>query len=153
MLQKNRYLFRGRITERKFRDLLRLPSKINRKKHIPHDRTLYRDRAFDTRPGRPNLRGPKLRQGSHFPGFPEARKTSEQALTAVIQGEPASRHRFETAGERDRRRLHPAGGRAGSGDGPERALEEHRLQAVQGMSHGAPLVREPWRTTNGSASS
>ncbi|ATG37771.1 Transposase (plasmid) [Phaeobacter piscinae] len=28
---------------------------------------------------------PKLRQGSYFPGFLEARKTSEQALVAVIQ--------------------------------------------------------------------
>ena len=42
---------------------------------------------------------PKLRQGSYFPGFLEARKTSEQALVAVIHGEPAGRHRFETAGE------------------------------------------------------
>ena len=32
-----------------------------------------------------NLRVPKLRQGSYFPGFLEARKTSEQALVAVIQ--------------------------------------------------------------------
>ena len=32
-----------------------------------------------------NLRVPKLRQGSCFPGFLEARKTSEQALVAVIQ--------------------------------------------------------------------
>ena len=28
---------------------------------------------------------PKLRQGSYFPGFLEARRTSEQALVAVIQ--------------------------------------------------------------------
>ena len=34
-----------------------------------------------------NLKVPKLRQGSYFPGFLEARKTSEQALVAVIQGE------------------------------------------------------------------
>ncbi|QEW18474.1 Transposase [Marinibacterium anthonyi] len=32
-----------------------------------------------------NLRVPKLPQGSYFPGFLEARKTSEQALVAVIQ--------------------------------------------------------------------
>lgn len=45
----------------------------------------YRDRAFDTRLGTLNLRIPKLRQGSYFPPFLEARKTSEKALIAVIQ--------------------------------------------------------------------
>jgi len=32
-----------------------------------------------------NLRVPKLRQGSYFPGFLEARRTSEQALVTVIR--------------------------------------------------------------------
>jgi len=45
----------------------------------------YRDRAFDTRLGTLQLRIPKLRQGSYFPPFLEARKTSEKALVAVIQ--------------------------------------------------------------------
>ena len=45
----------------------------------------YRERALDTRLGTLNLRVPKLRQGSYFPGFLEVRKTSEQALVAVIQ--------------------------------------------------------------------
>jgi len=45
----------------------------------------YRERALDTRLGTLNLRVPKLRQGSYFPSFLEARKTSEQALVAVIQ--------------------------------------------------------------------
>ena len=45
----------------------------------------YRDRAFDTRLGTLNLRVPKLRQGSYFPGFLEPRRTSEKALVAVIQ--------------------------------------------------------------------
>jgi hypothetical protein len=44
----------------------------------------YRDRSLDTRLGTLNLKVPKLRQGSYFPGFLEARKTSEQALVAVI---------------------------------------------------------------------
>ncbi|BAI74141.1 transposase (plasmid) [Azospirillum sp. B510] len=44
----------------------------------------YRDRALDTRLGTLNLRIPK-RQGSYFPPFLEARKTSEKALVAVIQ--------------------------------------------------------------------
>jgi putative transposase len=45
----------------------------------------YRDRSRDTRLGTLNLRIPKLRQGSYFPPFLEARKTSEKALVAVIQ--------------------------------------------------------------------
>ena len=45
----------------------------------------YRDRSLVTRLGTLNLKVPKLRQGSYFPGFLEARKTSEQALVAVIQ--------------------------------------------------------------------
>lgn len=45
----------------------------------------YRDRALDTRLGTLNLRIPKLRQGSYFQPFLEARKTSEKALVAVIQ--------------------------------------------------------------------
>jgi putative transposase len=45
----------------------------------------YRDREFKTRLGSLNLRVPKLRQGSYFPGFLEPRRTSEKALVAVIQ--------------------------------------------------------------------
>jgi transposase-like protein len=45
----------------------------------------YRERALDTRLGTLNLKVPKLRQGSYFPGFLEPRKTSEKALVAVIQ--------------------------------------------------------------------
>src|SRR5438445_3315873 len=45
----------------------------------------YRDRALDTRLGALQLRIPKLRQGSYFPPFLEARKSSEKALIAVIQ--------------------------------------------------------------------
>jgi transposase-like protein len=45
----------------------------------------YRDRSLDTRLGELHLRIPKLRQGSYFPPFLEARKTSEKALVAVIQ--------------------------------------------------------------------
>jgi transposase-like protein len=45
----------------------------------------YRDRILDTRLGSLQLRIPKLRQGSYFPPFLEARKSSEKALIAVIQ--------------------------------------------------------------------
>src|SRR5215208_394200 len=46
----------------------------------------FRDRALDTRLGTLQLRIPKLRAGpSYFPPFLEPRKTSEEALVAVIQ--------------------------------------------------------------------
>jgi putative transposase len=45
----------------------------------------YRDRTLDTRLGQLNLRIPKLRTGSYFPPFLEARKTTEKALVSVIQ--------------------------------------------------------------------
>ena len=45
----------------------------------------YRARARDARLGSLQLRKPKLRQGSYFPPFLEARKVSEKALIAVIQ--------------------------------------------------------------------
>jgi len=45
----------------------------------------HRDRTLDTRLGTLQLRIPKPRQGSYFPPFLEPRKTSEQALVAVIQ--------------------------------------------------------------------
>ena len=45
----------------------------------------YRDRAWETRAGTVELRIPKLRRGSYFPGFLEPRRMAEKALTAVIQ--------------------------------------------------------------------
>ena len=44
-----------------------------------------RDRDWDTRAGTVELRIPKLRRGSYFPGFLEPRRMAEKALTAVIQ--------------------------------------------------------------------
>lgn len=45
----------------------------------------YRDRVWETRAGSVELRIPKLRKGSYFPGFLEPRRMAEKALTAVIQ--------------------------------------------------------------------
>ena len=45
----------------------------------------YRYRDWQTRAGTVELRIPKLRKGSYFPGFLEPRRMAEKALTAVIQ--------------------------------------------------------------------
>ncbi|GGC94801.1 hypothetical protein GCM10010994_60650 [Chelatococcus reniformis] len=45
----------------------------------------YRVRDWKTRAGTVELRIPKLRKGSYFPGFLEPRRLAEKALTAVIQ--------------------------------------------------------------------
>ena len=56
----------------------RSPERINH-------RNGYRDRVWETRAGTVELKIPKLRKGSYFPGFLEPRRTAEKALTAVIQ--------------------------------------------------------------------
>src|ERR1041384_3145780 len=45
----------------------------------------YRDRSWETRAGTVELRIPKLRKGSYFPGFLEPRRMAEKALAAVVQ--------------------------------------------------------------------
>src|SRR6266849_162067 len=56
----------------------RSPERINQ-------RNGYRDRLWETRVGTVDLRIPKLRKGSYFPGFLEPRRLAEKALAAVVQ--------------------------------------------------------------------
>jgi transposase-like protein len=57
---------------------VRDPERVNQ-------RNGYRERSWETRAGTVELRIPKLRKGSYFPGFLEPRRMAEKALTAVIQ--------------------------------------------------------------------
>ena len=56
----------------------------------------YRERDWETRAGKVELRIPRLRKGSYFPSFLEPRRLAEKALAAVVQegysrGYPAAR--------------------------------------------------------------
>jgi putative transposase len=50
-----------------------------------NSRNGYRERLWETRAGSIDLKIPKLRRGSYFPGFLEPRRTAEKALIAVVQ--------------------------------------------------------------------
>jgi putative transposase len=50
-----------------------------------NSRNGYRERLWQTRAGAVDLKIPKLRRGSYFPGFLEPRRAGEKALAAVIQ--------------------------------------------------------------------
>jgi putative transposase len=50
-----------------------------------NQRNGYRERPWDTRAGRIELKIPKLRKGTYFPAFLEPRRSAERALAAVIQ--------------------------------------------------------------------
>lgn len=89
--------------------------RINAEPHERSDergtyRNGYRDRQYNTRPGTLELRIPKLREGSYFPSFLEARRLSDKAS--------------EPPGSVDKRRLHPQGGYLDPVDGDDRHLPQ-----------------------------
>ncbi len=78
----------------------------------------YRERDWETRAGTVELRIPKLRRGSYFPGFLEPRRMAEKA----VRGDPGRLHPGH---------LDPLGRRAGQGHGHERHLQEPGQPAVR----------------------
>jgi putative transposase len=83
----------------------------------------YRDRVWETRAGTVELRIPKLRTGSYFPGFLEPRRMAEKALTAVIQSERLSLT-INVRSSLYPGHLHALGRRSRQGAGHERHIEE-----------------------------
>jgi hypothetical protein len=76
----------------------------------------YRARDWETRAGTVELRIPKLRKGSYFPGFLEPRRMAEKALTAVIQEAYIQGISTRSVGHGHERRLQKPGIAALRGD-------------------------------------
>src|SRR4051812_471498 len=73
-----------RLMELEAESLTGAPHSARTPDRLTH-RNGYRERNWETRAGTVELRIPKLRKGSYFPGFLEPRRMAEKALTAVIQ--------------------------------------------------------------------
>jgi putative transposase len=73
-----------RLMEYDVENLCEAPYGVRSEERV-NSRNGYRDRAWETRAGTIDLRIPKVRRGSYFPPFLEARRTAEKALVAVVQ--------------------------------------------------------------------
>jgi hypothetical protein len=92
----------------------------------------YRDRNWETRAGTVELRIPKLRKGSYFPGFPGAAAGGGEGAHGSDPGSLRPGH------------LDPFGRRAGQGAGYGRDLEEPGEPPVRGDRRArAHLPRAP----------
>jgi hypothetical protein len=92
----------------------------------------YREREWETRAGTVELRIPKLRKGSYFPGFLEPRRMAEKALTAVIQASGTDRGTAAMGAIPIRvpgQRYHKAGGKIPRRAGRSREASFGRLSA------------------------
>lgn len=92
----------------------------------------YRVRELRTRFGALNLRVPRLRQGSYFPGLPGA---------APDVGVGAGRSEL---GGLDRRRLDAPGRRHCAGHGADRHLQEHRVERGADLRAGRTSGPARW---------
>ena len=79
----------------------------------------YRERSWETRAGTVELKIPKLRKGSYFPGFLGAAADGREGAGC---GDPGGLHPG---------RIDPLGRRSGAGDGDVGRLQEPGLQAVR----------------------
>jgi putative transposase len=92
----------------------------------------YRARDWETRAGAVELRIPRLRKGSYFPGFLEPRRLTEKALTAVIQEAYIQGISTRSVDDLVKAKGSRNAIRSGSLLGHERHLQEPGLPALRG---------------------
>lgn len=90
----------------------------------------YRDRNWETRAGTVELRIPKLRKGSYFPGFLEPRRMAESEPAKVTGPRERANADGGDPGGLCSRHLHAVRGRSVQGHGHVGHLEEPGLAPV-----------------------